>query len=84
MRGRAKGSVGVEELRRMGVLDEIPDREATRRLVADLRCLDIDEVPQAQRDAIVRSFLLGDKSGELRIEDQRLDRDTEARELARR
>lgn len=74
--------VDVEDLRRLGLLDELPG--AGRGLLEELRVKSIEELPQVRRDLIVRNLLLGGGSGKIVVDGKPIDFETEARELAGR
>ena len=75
-----KETLGLEDLRRLGLLDELPD--SRRGLLAELRVKDVEELPQCRRDSIARNLILGGVKGKVVVDGKPLDIATETRELA--
>lgn len=74
-------TIGVEDLRRLGLLAIA--ETSSRRTVREVRLLELEELPQARRDALVRNLLLNTKTaGKIIVDGKALDLETEARELS--
>ena len=76
-----KETLDVEDLRRLGLLQVFEPRAG--RTAGDLRLRDLEELPQARRDALVRNLLLNAKTagGKIVVDGKPLDLETEAREI---
>ena len=77
---RGKEKLSLEDVRRMGLLDELP--ESGRALLEELRVKDMDELAQVRRDGLVRQMILGGVGGRIQIDGETLDLETETREIA--
>ena len=80
-----KEKLSLEDVRRMGLLDELPIDElpsSNRILLEELRVKDMREVPQIQRDGLVRQMILGGVGGRIQVDGETLDLETETREIA--
>ncbi len=77
-----KEKLSLEDVRRMGLLDELQLPSSNSILLEELRVKDMSEVRQIQRDGLVRQLIRGGVKGPIRIDGETLDLDTEAREIA--